>query len=126
VRPQDIVGAIANESGIPGRSIGAIDILDTYTFVDIPSDFVQRVLGAMTQTRIKGRAINIEVAAPGAGRQSREDRGPRHDGGGPRFRRDRDRPRDGGYRHAGTSGGPRRFDRDQGPPRFRVRRQEHG
>ncbi|MDQ3693299.1 MAG: DEAD/DEAH box helicase, partial [Chloroflexota bacterium] len=77
VRPQDIVGAIANEAGIPGRAIGAIDILDTYTFVDIPNEFVERVLAAMQTASIKGRRVNIEVARPADG----GERGGRSRGG---------------------------------------------
>ena len=36
VRPADIVGAIANEAGVPGKAIGAIDIYDDFTFVELP------------------------------------------------------------------------------------------
>jgi hypothetical protein len=116
IRPQDIVGAIANEAGIPGRSIGAIDILDSYAFVDVPSDASSRVIDALRSSSIKGRPVNVEVAQPGAGRAARDDR-----------RRQRDRGAvDGGQRTSGPryepSGG-RRFDRS-GPPRFRVRREE--
>lgn len=93
VRPQDIVGAIANEAGIPGRSIGAIDILDTYSFVDIPSQYVDQVIDAVTSSGIKGRNVNAERAQPGAGRGRDGDRG--GDRGG--FRGDRgDRSERGG------------------------------
>ena len=63
-RPQDFVGAIANEAGIPGRAIGAIDIFDDYAFVDVPREFVERVLAAMRGAKIKGRPVNIEIARP--------------------------------------------------------------
>lgn len=68
VRPQDIVGAIANEAGIPGRSIGAIDILETYSFVDVPSQYADQVIEAIVASGIKGRHVNAERAQPGAGR----------------------------------------------------------
>ncbi|MBA2247960.1 MAG: DEAD/DEAH box helicase, partial [Chloroflexia bacterium] len=55
VRPQDIVGAIANEANVQGRAIGAIDIFDTYTFVDVPADTVPRVIEALTKASVKGR-----------------------------------------------------------------------
>ncbi len=97
VRPQDIVGAIANEAGIPGRSIGAIDILDTYSFVDIPSQYVDQVIDAVTTSGIKGRNVNAERAQPGAGRHGRD-----RDQGG--FRQDRGE-RGGDYRGGGR--GPR-------------------
>ncbi len=121
VRPQDIVGAIANEARIPGKSIGAIDILDAYTFVDIPTEFSERVLEALRSTAIKGRPVNAEVAQPGGGRPAREDGGgaPGGRGGyqGDRggFRGDRD-----GFRahRGGFQDGPPRRDDRPGPPRF--------
>ena len=44
VNPGDIVGAICNEGNVPGKAIGAIDVNDRYTLVDIPAEFVQQVL----------------------------------------------------------------------------------
>ncbi len=62
VRPGDLVGAIAGESGIPGSSIGSIDIFDKHTFVDVPNDVANRVIQAMDGNNIKGRQVNVEVA----------------------------------------------------------------
>ncbi|HEY1012170.1 MAG TPA: DbpA RNA binding domain-containing protein, partial [Herpetosiphonaceae bacterium] len=64
VRPADIVGAIANESGLPGRSIGAIDIFDSFTFVDVPDDAANRVLQALSKTQIRGQKISPTLARP--------------------------------------------------------------
>ncbi|MBA3469240.1 MAG: DEAD/DEAH box helicase [Herpetosiphonaceae bacterium] len=64
VRPADIVGAIANESGLPGRAIGAIDIFDNFSFVDVPDDAATRVLAALGRTQIRGQKINPTVARP--------------------------------------------------------------
>jgi len=106
IRPQDFVGAIANEANIPGRAIGAIDIHDTFSFVDVPTEMHQRVIEAMNAASIKGRPVNVEVASDsyGGGRGSRPS-GPR--GGG--F--NRGGRSGGGYRgssrndHGGRSGG---------------------
>lgn len=38
VKPGDILGAIAGESGISGRLVGSIDMYDKYTFVEVPQD----------------------------------------------------------------------------------------
>ena len=38
VKPGDILGAIAGESGIPGRLVGSIDMYDKYTFVEVPKE----------------------------------------------------------------------------------------
>ena len=91
IRPQDFVGAIANEANIPGRAIGAIDIHDTYSFVDVPSDAATRVIEAMNSASIKGRPVNVEVASEPAG--GFRPRGPRRDG-----------PRGGGMRSGGFRG----------------------
>lgn len=63
VYPGDIVGALAGESGMPGKLIGAIDMYDKYTFVDVPKEYAGDVLHAMRHARIKGRPIAVEPAS---------------------------------------------------------------
>jgi ATP-dependent RNA helicase DeaD len=58
----DIVGAIANEAGVPGKAIGAIDIYDQFTLVDVLADFAQQVLQQMSDTRIRSQKANIRPA----------------------------------------------------------------
>ncbi len=67
IRPMDVVGAIANEARIPGKSIGQIDIFDRYTFVDVPEDVTDRVLRALNRTRLRGKPVRAEVAGEPAG-----------------------------------------------------------
>ena len=62
VRPQDIVGAIANEAGVPGRSIGSIDIYEDFTFVDVPVDYVEDIAIKMRHATFRGTKMNIERA----------------------------------------------------------------
>ncbi len=62
LRPCDLVGAIAGESHIPGKVIGAIDMYDNYTFVDIPREYVKKVLRAMKHVKIRGKVVTIELA----------------------------------------------------------------
>lgn len=64
VRPADIVGAIANEGGIPGSAIGAIDIYDTFSFVDVPSSYIKQILKRMDGSTIRARDAKIRVATP--------------------------------------------------------------
>lgn len=71
VRPGDIVGAIAGESGMPGQLIGAIKMYDNYTFVEVPGEYVNEVLQAMKNVKIKGRDIHIERANTGSKSESR-------------------------------------------------------
>ena len=62
IRPGDILGAIAGESGMPGRMVGSIDMYDGYTFVDVPAEYAEDVLNAMSHARIKGKHIHVEKA----------------------------------------------------------------
>ena len=66
VRPNDIVGAIANEADVPGRAIGAIDIYDRFTFVEIPAAYRDQVLDRMARTELRGRPARIKLATPAA------------------------------------------------------------
>ena len=47
------MGAIAGESGIPGKLIGTIDMFDKYTFVEVPREYARDVLNAMNYTKSK-------------------------------------------------------------------------
>ena len=44
VRAKDILGAIAGEANIPGKLVGAIDLYDKYTFVEVPKGKCQGCL----------------------------------------------------------------------------------
>lgn len=67
-RPGDILGAIAGETGMPGKLIGTIDMYDKYTFVEVPREHASEVIQVMKDAKIKGKSINIEPANRG-GRQ---------------------------------------------------------
>ena len=60
IRPQDLVGAIAGESRLSGRDVGAIEITDAFSLVDIPADAANEVIDALSQTRIKGQRVKVK------------------------------------------------------------------
>jgi ATP-dependent RNA helicase DeaD len=64
VRPADFVGAIANEAGVPGRAIGAIDLYERFSFVEVPENLAERVIKALKRTTIRGRKIAPTIAKP--------------------------------------------------------------
>ncbi len=59
MRPQDLVGAIAGESGISGKSIGAIEIEDRFSLVELPAEAIEEVLLAMRNSLIKGQKVTV-------------------------------------------------------------------
>jgi ATP-dependent RNA helicase DeaD len=60
VRPQDIVGALANESQLSGRDIGSIQIHERHALVEVPESAADDVLRELRgSTMLKGRKANV-------------------------------------------------------------------
>jgi ATP-dependent RNA helicase DeaD len=66
IRPVDLVGAIAGESSLRGRDVGAIEIFDAFSLVEVPEASVDEVIAALRRTTLRGRKPTV-----------RRDRGPR-------------------------------------------------
>ncbi len=47
ILPRNLVGAIANESGVPGQDIGGIDIAERFSLVEVPEDVVEYVIDSL-------------------------------------------------------------------------------
>ena len=62
VRIGDVLGAVAGESGMEGDLVGAIDMYDNYTFVEVPREYAADVIDAMKHAKIKGKQVNVEPA----------------------------------------------------------------
>lgn len=62
VQPKHIVESIASNTGLSGRQIGAINIFDKYTFVDVPREYAAEVVRTLKTVKIKGRKVNVEPA----------------------------------------------------------------
>ncbi|MDX9955140.1 MAG: helicase-related protein, partial [Anaerolineae bacterium] len=62
IRPGDIVGAIAGEADIPGRDIGAIDIQERHTFVDVAEKHADKVFKRMKQFRMRQHRLTLKYA----------------------------------------------------------------
>ena len=59
VRPSDLVGAIANEAGIDARAIGAIQIADRFSIVEVPEEVADDIVSALRSSTIKGRQVLV-------------------------------------------------------------------
>jgi ATP-dependent RNA helicase DeaD len=55
IRPQDLVGAITGESHITGKDIGAIQISDRFSLVEVPDKDADQVIAALKAGTIKGK-----------------------------------------------------------------------
>ena len=59
IRPADIVGAIANEAGVDPSGIGAIDIADRFSLVEVPGDEADAIMHALRSTKIRGKKVLV-------------------------------------------------------------------
>jgi ATP-dependent RNA helicase DeaD len=62
VRPQDLVGAITNEAGVTGRAVGAIEISDHHSIVEVAEDVAADVMAALRGSLIKGKKATVRKA----------------------------------------------------------------
>jgi ATP-dependent RNA helicase DeaD len=59
IRPKDLVGAIANESGLKGSDVGNIDITPNFSLVEVPRNAADEVIRSLRASTIKGRRTTV-------------------------------------------------------------------
>ena len=65
MRPGDLVGAITNEANVPGSAIGAIQVADNFSLVDVSASAAEDVLRAMRGATIRGRKVAFRLDRSG-------------------------------------------------------------
>ncbi len=61
LRPGDLLGALTAEGGVPGDSVGSIDLFDTYGSVAIRKTDTAKALQQLANRPIKGRKYRARV-----------------------------------------------------------------
>jgi ATP-dependent RNA helicase DeaD len=59
IRPADLVGAITGEAGVPSRVLGAIEIADRFSLVEVPENLADNIIGALKAATIRGKRIQV-------------------------------------------------------------------
>jgi ATP-dependent RNA helicase DeaD len=60
MRPGDLVGAITNEAGVGGGAVGAIQIADGFSLVDVAAPVADDVIAALRRATIRGRRLSVD------------------------------------------------------------------
>jgi ATP-dependent RNA helicase DeaD len=60
MRPGDLVGAITNEAGVGGGAVGAIQIADQFSLVDVAAPIADDIIAALRGATIRGRRLSVE------------------------------------------------------------------
>ena len=63
VKPGNLVGAIAGETGLQGRMIGRIQIFDNHSLVDLPKGMPVDVFSSLQRLRVMNRELQISKAS---------------------------------------------------------------
>ncbi len=84
--PRDLVGSIANESGISSDQIGKIELRDTHSIVEISTPVAEQVASKMNGITVRGKRLTMRIDNDRP--SSRMDRGERGErSSSPRFER---------------------------------------
>jgi ATP-dependent RNA helicase DeaD len=59
VRPGDLVGAITGEAGVTSRAVGAIEVADNFSLVDVQEPLADRIIDALRATMIRGKKVTV-------------------------------------------------------------------
>ena len=59
IGPGDLVGAITGEAGVTSKSVGAIDIADNFSIVEVSEDVADQVVNAMKGALLRGKKVTI-------------------------------------------------------------------
>ncbi len=59
IRPGDLVGAITGEAGINSRELGAIQIAERFSLVEVPAARADEIIAALRATTIRGRKVPV-------------------------------------------------------------------
>jgi len=60
VRPGDLVGAIAGETGLSARLIGNIRIATGHALVEVPESHADRIITALRKTKLRGKSVEVK------------------------------------------------------------------
>ena len=73
VKPGNIVGAIANETGIDGDHIARIRIQDDYSTVELPAGIPKELFEELKKVRVAGQQLNISKMTESAKQAAKDD-----------------------------------------------------
>ena len=62
IAASDVVGAILGETGLPAKSVGAVDVREHHLFVDVASEHVRSIVSKLNRALIKGHDVKVKVA----------------------------------------------------------------
>lgn len=105
--PGDLLGALTNQSGVPGKRVGRIDVRESHSLIEVRESDAKKVISAMNGITLGGRGLRVDYDRAKERRPGRRERGtgakPR--GPGAKSRQPRGKARTAGGRSPRRPGG---------------------
>jgi ATP-dependent RNA helicase DeaD len=114
IHPRDIVDLISESTNLTGSKVGDIALYDKFSFVEVPSEFAEEIVGQLGRTSIQGRPVSFSIATPVQEGAAKEEGFNRGGAGGPGGFGGERRSFGGGDRREGGFGGGYKGNRDGG------------
>ena len=97
--PGDLLGALTNESGVPGKRVGRIDVRESHSLIEVREGDAKKVIAALNGVTLGGRSLRVDYdrakeRRPGGREWQPDNRDRRSD--------NRDRRSDSRGRHTGS------------------------
>jgi ATP-dependent RNA helicase DeaD len=61
IRPADLVGAITNEAGVPASDLGAIEIRERFSLIDVPAVSASQIVKALRGAALRGQKVPVRL-----------------------------------------------------------------
>lgn len=58
--PGDLLGALTNQSGVPGRRVGRIDVRESHSLIEVRESDAKKVISAMNGITLGGRSLRVD------------------------------------------------------------------
>jgi ATP-dependent RNA helicase DeaD len=62
VVPIDVVNAVAEKTGFPGKVVGTIDVRERHLFADVSSEHAEAIIEKLNRSELKGHKIKVKLA----------------------------------------------------------------
>ena len=59
IRPGDLVGAVTGEAGVTSESLGAIQITDKFSLIEVPDVLADQIIVAMRRATLRGKKVAV-------------------------------------------------------------------
>ncbi|MGE0590945.1 MAG: DEAD/DEAH box helicase [Vicinamibacterales bacterium] len=61
IRVADLVGAITGEARVPASAVGAVQIAEQFSIVEVPEDLAEQIIRAVRGTTLRGRKVTVRL-----------------------------------------------------------------